>query len=37
MSAVFGFNGDLVGAQFEKVGEDFLMEYQGELSAWKKK
>ena len=36
MSAVFAFNGDLAAAQFTKVGEDFLMEYQGELSAKKK-
>ncbi len=37
MSAVFAFNGDLAAAQFAKVGEDFLNEYSGELSAWKKK
>ena len=37
MSAVFAFNGDYAAGQFAKVGEDFLAEYQGELSAWKKK
>ncbi len=37
MSAVFAFNGDLAAAQFAKVGEDFLNEYSGELSAWKKR
>ena len=33
MSAVFAFNGDYAAAQFTKVGEDFLAEYSGELSA----
>ena len=33
MSAVFAFKGDYAAAQFTKVGEDFLNEYQGELSA----
>ncbi len=37
MSAVFGFNGELAAAQFAKVGEDFLNEYNGELSARKRK
>ena len=33
MSAVFAFRGDHAAAQFKKVGEDFLNEYEGELSA----
>ena len=36
MSAVFAFRGEHAAAQLAKVGEDFLGEYQGELSAWKK-
>ena len=36
MSACFGFNGKYAAAQFNKVGEDFFAEYQGELSAKKK-
>ena len=36
MSAVFAFNGDHAAAQFKKVGEDFLNEYQGELIAKRK-
>ena len=35
MSAVFAFNGDNAAAQFKKVGENFLNEYQGELVAKK--
>ena len=33
MSAVFAFRDEYAAAQFAKVGEDFLDEYQGELSA----
>lgn len=36
MSAVFAFRDEHAAAQLAKVGEDFLGEYQGELSAWKK-
>ncbi len=37
MSGVFAFNKDLCTAQFAKAAEDFLDEYQGELSAKRKK
>ncbi len=33
MSAVFAFSGEHASAQFKKVGENFLNEYQGELTA----
>ena len=33
MSGVFAFRDEYAAAQFAKVGEDFLNEYQGELSA----
>jgi hypothetical protein len=36
MSATFAFNGEYAAAQFKKVGENFLNEYQGELTAKKK-
>ena len=36
MSAVFAFNGEHAAAQFKKVGENFLNEYQGELIAKRK-
>jgi hypothetical protein len=33
MSATFAFRDGHAAAQFEKIGEDFLNEYQGVLSA----
>ena len=36
MSATFAFNGEYASAQFKKVGEDFLKEYEGELTAKRK-
>ena len=36
MSATFAFNGEYAAAQFKKVGEDFLKEYEGELTAKRK-
>ncbi len=36
VSAIFAFRDDLAAAQFRKVGEDFLNEYNGDLSARKR-